>query len=119
MTIRGLDMKRQLEAVEKLRRYDHAFLSEEGVAEFAKAFGVQLTPSRHAADGYHNPKGLTLHNGAKSAIGMCACVLAQVVCRRLGVLYESKFGRGSQLRACCDALEVHFRFLEKRATPPS
>jgi hypothetical protein len=51
---------------------------------------------------------LTFHNGAKSAMGMDASVLARTVCDVVGVEYQDRFGRGSQLRACCDALEKHF-----------
>lgn len=102
--------KAKLDAVAALRDYDHAFLNEKGVAMFAKKFGVKLTPTKHKADaGPKNPKGLTLDNGAKFAIGMDAAVMAQIICRQLGVPYEEKMGRGSQLYACCNALEEHFK----------
>jgi hypothetical protein len=99
-----------LDVVEDLRGYDHAFISKEGVEHFSKAFGVKLTAFRHRADaGPKNPKGLTLNGGAKSAVGMDAATLASIVCDSLGVDYAEKFGRGSQLGACCTALEEHFK----------
>jgi hypothetical protein len=92
------------EAIEGLREYDHAFLSEEGADTFSDAFGfkartavVEATPNE--------PKGLTLKNGAKSARGIAADELAVQICEHVGVEYPEMFGRGSRLRACCDALE--------------
>lgn len=94
----------------ELRDCDHAFVNEEGVAYFAQAFGLagKIGCQLH----YANPqdlKGLTLANGAVSAYGMDAAILARKICDMLGVKYASKFGRGSQLQACCDALAEHFK----------
>ena len=97
----------KLKAVNELREYDHIFLSPEGVERFARAFNVKLTPYRAYAN-QKEPKGLTLNDGAKSAMGMDAHYMAQAICRQLGVKYVEKHGRGSALRACCDALERHF-----------
>jgi hypothetical protein len=100
----------ELKAVADLRKYDHVFLSEEGVAHFAKAFGLQEQIKCHKvkADPPGTLKGLTLNGGAKEAVGMDAMLLAMSICEGLGVTYPEMFGRGSQLRACCDALEQHF-----------
>lgn len=100
---------KHLEAVADLRRYDHAFLSAEGVESFATRFDLKdkIKPYRAKA----NPtafKGLTLNSGKTEAVGMDAQLLAMRICELLGVSYDEKFGRGSQLRSCCDALEQHF-----------
>jgi hypothetical protein len=91
-------------AIDELRQYDHAFLSEEGAQKLAEPFG--LTPVTYIAYASPNePKGLTLHDGAKSARGADAHDLAMQICDHLGVKYQAKYGRGSQLRTCCDALD--------------
>lgn len=107
--IRGTadERKVKLEAVKDLRDYDHAFLSEEGVAKFAEVFGVTLKPTKHYAEPNH-PKGLHLANGAKSAVGMDSSEMAQSICNQLDVKYSRMMGRGFQLRVCCDALEKYF-----------
>jgi hypothetical protein len=97
-----------LEAVSKLREYDHAFLTEQGVDYFAKAFGVKLTPYLAYAEP-DDPKGLRLERGATSAVGMDAAHMAEVICRELGVAYVPKMGRGFRLQTCCSALEKHFK----------
>jgi len=104
------EVRPELKAVSDLRGYDHAFLTPEGVEHFAKAFGLEgkIKPYRAKADPPGTLKGLTLNGDAKEAMGMDAMILASSICNRLNVRYESKFGRGSQLRACCDALEAHF-----------
>jgi len=90
--------------VEELRQHDHAFLTKEGAAYFSKPFGFAATTYvAHANPS--DPKGLTLDNDAESADGIGAHELAGQICRHVGISYEEKFGRGSQLRACCDALE--------------
>lgn len=99
--------EKQLTAVKELRDYDHCFLSPEGVKYFAKSFGVKLKPYRLSANP-HEPKGLTLYSGKSSALGMDATEMARSVCKQLNVPYESKFGRGSQLKECCEKLQEHF-----------
>jgi hypothetical protein len=103
--------KARLKVVADLRKYDHAFLSAQGVESFAKRFGLEgrIKPYRAKA----NPtelKGLTLNNGATEAVGMDAQILAMRICELLSVEYAEKFGRGSQLRSCCDALEQHYTY---------
>jgi len=97
-----------LTLVSELRQYDHAFLSREGALKFSQPFGFDAYTYVMQA----NPqdfKGLTLHDGSKEAEGIDAQDLAMQICDHLDVKYQSKFGRGSQLRACCDALEAHFK----------
>lgn len=93
-----------MEYVNKLRRYDHAFLTVEGAEKLSAPFGFKArTYVEHANP--NDPKGLTLNNGAKSARGIAAHHLAEQICDHVGVEYPEKLGRGSQLHACCDALE--------------
>jgi hypothetical protein len=102
-------MSDKLKAVADLRGYDHAFLTAEGVEDFATRFDLKGKIKPYLAKANpRDPKGLTLDNGATSAIGMDAVILASSICDHLGVKYMSKLGRGSQLRACCDALETYF-----------
>jgi hypothetical protein len=101
--------KEKILSVNELRDYDHAFLNTEGVAYFAKAFGVTLTPRRYWANP-KDPKGLMLPDGKKSEIGMDAHIMAEEICRQvLGVNPAACIsGRGFALRKCCDALHEHF-----------
>ena len=91
--------------VDELREYDHAFLTKEGAEYFSTPFGFKARTAIVRANP-NDMKGLTLHNGAEQARGVDAVDLAIQICAHLGVMYDDKFGRGSQLRACCDALEV-------------
>lgn len=93
-----------LKLVDELRECDHLFLSPKGADRFSTAFGFKAETWIHHANP-QDPKGLTLKDGAEQAEGVDAAHLAQQICRHIGVEYLSTFGRGSQLRACCDALE--------------
>lgn len=91
-------------AVQNLREYDHCFISPEGAKKLSAPFGHQ--PICYVEKATPNePKGLTLDDGASEAEGIAAEHLAADICRHLKVKFEYKFGRGSQLRACCDALD--------------
>jgi len=90
--------------VDKLREYDHAFLTVEGAEYFSKPFGFAARTYVERATP-NEPKGLTLNNGAKEARGIAAHHLAEQICDHVGVEYPEKLGRGTQLRVCCDALE--------------
>jgi hypothetical protein len=99
----------KLNAIKNLRAYDHAFISEAGVESFVQVFGLTGSIKPHKVRA--NPedmKGLTLKNGARSARGMDAALLAGAICKLLDVRYMAVTGRGAQLRLCCDALEAHF-----------
>lgn len=92
------------ELVERLREdYDHAFLTVEGALAFSRPFGFDAETYVAYANP-DDPKGLTLNDGSASAEGIAADVLARQICDHVGVKYPPMFGRGSQLRACCDAL---------------
>lgn len=99
--------KQALKGVEELRKYDHVFLSVVGVTKISEFFGYTARSWLHKANP-GDPKGLTLKNGATQALGRDATSLAVEICDRFNVPYDEKFGRGSQLRACCDALEAFF-----------
>jgi len=99
-----MSTKLLLQVVDKLRQYDHVFLSPEGADYFSSAFGFRARTYVERATP-NEPKGLTLDNGATEAEGIAAHVLAEQICQHVGVRYPEKFGRGTQLRVCCDALE--------------
>ena len=84
----------------------HNLFSEEFVAKVNEIFGVNLKCFEYEADGHKNPKGLTLANGEKKAMGLACFNLALMLCQALNVKYESKLGRGFQVRACCDAIRA-------------
>lgn len=98
-------MKKTLAAIAELRQYDHAFISKEGAIALAKPFGLDPYTYTLKADPPGTFKGLTLANGQSEAHGIDAQDLAMQICRHLKVDYPAQFGRGSQLRSCCDALE--------------
>lgn len=94
-------------AIEDLRGWDHCLISEEGAIKLAKPFGIVPRCHTYYANP-RDPKGLTLNDGADSAVGIAAETLACQICDGLGVKYRQCLGRGFQLRACCDALSQHF-----------
>lgn len=99
--------ERKLALARELHDYDHAFLNAEGVAHFAEGFGVTLNPSRHYASP-RQPKGLTLDNGAKSAIGMDAADMAEEIARQVTGFQPWQSGRGFRLRSAIAALEAYY-----------
>jgi hypothetical protein len=96
----------KIEALAELRSADHGFLNQEGCDHIAAPFGLTPQTYRHKAD-YTHPKGLWLRDGAKSAVGLAAEELAAQICAHLGLGNPGAAfsGRGSALRACCDAIE--------------
>ena len=104
----------QREVVDALRDCDHAFLTPEAVKKFTNAFGFDGSTYLAKA----NPqdfKGLTLKNGVKEARGQDADEVACQIADRLfhnctePQVYNQIFGRGSRLRAACDAIEEHLK----------
>jgi hypothetical protein len=110
------------EAVEILSQADHGFLSKEGVDKIGEAFGVKLSTYLAQA----NPqdfKGLSLYDKKGNPIdeleGQDADVVAQELCSKIGLTYREFFGRGSQLRECCDKLwQVILELEKEKATSP-
>lgn len=94
-----------LKLVKELRGCDHGFLTVEGALHFSQPFGFKArTYTAHARP--NDPKGLTFHDGAKSGVGISAHELAEDICQFIGAPFDRKFGRGSQLRSCCEAIEA-------------
>jgi len=90
-------------AVKNLQKYDHAFLTAEGVDNMTRPFGATGWSYPHRANP-QDPKGLTFNDGSKVKSGMAAHEIAVRLCDYLGVNYVEAFGRGTQLRNCCEAL---------------
>jgi len=97
-----LSVTDKIALVDNLREYDHAFLDEQGVRRFLDPFGITGGVSTLEADGDRNPKGLTLNNGATSARGQDAAVIAEMIAASLGCPDNGMMGRGSRLRRSCD-----------------
>jgi len=96
------------EAIEELIKLDHCFLSPKGVKEIGKPFGIYHTVK--IKDNRSEFKGLNAganHKEGDEIEGLDANELAEMICKKEGVDYLDKFGRGSQLRACCKALLEH------------
>lgn len=94
----------QAEVLHELNCNTHTLFAKEFVDKVNEAFGTKIKCWEYRANP-HDPKGLTLDNGAKMAVGMAAFDLAKMLCRELNVKYESKMGRGFQVRACTEALK--------------
>jgi len=96
------------EAIEKLVKHDHCFLSPKDVKEIGKPFGVYHTIK--TKDNRSEFKGLNMGPKFKEGDeveGLDAAVLAKMICKKEGVDYIPQYGRGSQLRVCCKALLRH------------
>ena len=96
------------QAIEKLAKCDHCFLSPEGVKEIGKPFGVYHTVK--VRDNRSEFKGLNAGPDFKEGDeveGLDAAILAELICDKEGVKYPFMHGRGSKLRACCEALLKH------------
>jgi len=96
------------EAIKALRESDHCFISADGVYDLTKPFGFE--GSTYVAKA--NPqdfKGLTLWDNdgkpVKEMEGQDASVIATEIANHLGLEYKEQFGRGSQLRTACNAIE--------------
>jgi hypothetical protein len=90
----------------------HAFLTVEGAAHILRPFHLDGHVSEfcreYEADGDHNPKGLTLANGASKAYGVAMFDLARLICIEINLDYATCLGRGFQVRACCDTIRKHY-----------
>ena len=99
----------KLEAIQALAEYDHCLITPEGVKKFGEPFGYcPAKMPKHTVDS-KALKGLTVEGKAdgEQVEGMDASRLAESLCRKEGVAYTPKYGRGSQLRECCDRLIEH------------
>lgn len=94
------------EFLDMLDENTHVLFTSEICEEANNLFGVNIKPSRYKADGDSDPKGLTLNNGAKYALGISAFHLAPSICHQLGVQYQDAFGRDFLVRNCTSALRA-------------
>lgn len=95
------------EAIARLKKSDHAFLSPEVAQEIAKPFNC-IARTYMATDTRSQHKGLTLHGDHKEgdkAEGIDADVLARSMCEQLKLEYRQMLGRGSALYECIESLE--------------
>ena len=93
----------QLARIKELSDYDHAFLNPDGVKHFTQPFGF-IGQTRTAKANPMDFKGLTLNDGMAEAEGQDADKVATNIADHLGVSYPSMSGRGSRLRATCEAV---------------
>jgi hypothetical protein len=103
------------DALHALAGGHHSFISEEAANQAAKALGI-LKPvpcNPGYSDRDSNPKGLSMNPGQEGSRGIAGWSLAQWICDQLGVVYESKMGRGFQTQACVEALSNHFKAREE------
>jgi hypothetical protein len=99
------------DALVALAGWHHSFVSEEGANRAARALGIEKPVPCYPGqtDRRGDPKGLSMHPGQEGSRGIAGCHLAQWICDRLEVKYESKMGRGFQTQACVEALSNHFK----------
>jgi len=104
------------DALSALAGWHHSFVSEESANRVARALGVQKPVPCHR--GYSNqdgdPKGLSMKSGQEGSRGIAGWSLAQWICTRLGVAYESKMGRGFQTQSCVEALSKQFNIVKEQ-----
>ena len=101
-------IKAQIKAAKELMGRTHELLNEKGVKMYADPF-VGFTPRLKT---YHanprDPKGLTLNDGSKSAVGLATWDLAWQIYNHLDLTgAQDCFGRGSQQRAYLDVVVKH------------
>jgi len=99
----------KLKAIQELRKYDHSFITPEGVEKFTKPFGFKGS-TYIATDNRSEFKGLNLGSDKKEgdkAEGQEAHIVAQQIADKLGVKCKQMLGIGSALRECCSAIETH------------
>lgn len=74
--------------------------------EFNEAFEVHIEPQEYR-DTRNQPKGLTLNDDSRTAMGMDAATYAEWVSEKMGSKFKPwQSGRGFRLRSACDAIEV-------------
>lgn len=94
----------QAELLQDMVENTHTLWAKSFVDRVNEAFGTNIQCRRYYAGG--GPKGLTMNDGADHAVGLACFDLAPMLCTALSVEYESKMGRGFQVRACVDALKA-------------
>jgi len=95
----------QAEVLQEMLENTHSLFNQDFVGEVNAAFNTDIKCHRYKADGDVNPKGLTLDNGATSAIGLACFDLAEELCDTLKLEYTQTMGRGFQVMVCVEALK--------------
>lgn len=86
----------------------HDFLSVEEGEALCAAFAVPAPKPQSEWANTKNPKGLFTPDGVRRKVrGYSAYILVMRICDALGVTYAPMLGRGSQFRACEEALARH------------
>jgi len=101
-------MMTKQEAVKELEQYDHCLLTPQAVKEIGEPFGFYFV--REYVDNRSEFKGLNLgpkNKEGDKVMGLGAHELAVMLCQKEKVKYREMYGRGSQLRECCEALKKH------------
>ena len=108
-----MDKNRALEAAVQLGLMDHGIVGREQARELAAKMGLDdRSIPFYALE--HRPdlvKGARLDGCTKigeKRMGIGADELATWACRQLALEFRGCFGRGSQLRVCCEVLVEHF-----------
>lgn len=95
----------KLEAIKKLKTFDHGILKTEAAQELATLFGLEVRAQTftvgedRVADGPSN-----------DFEGIAAHVLAEQIANSLSAEYLPMFGIGSRLRIACEATEKALEF---------
>lgn len=97
-------MRTQSELMHEMVCETHTLFSPDFVDEINAAFKTSIKPRAYRPNP-RDPKGLTTHSG-KPEVGLACFELAPMLCAALGIKYESKLGRGFQVRACVEALKA-------------
>lgn len=105
-----------IERMRELSRNTHILFNEQGAKYYTEPFGIEPKLFKYEADaGPDNPKGLTLNDGAKSAMGIASWDLAYQIYRHFKLEdVRGYLGRGSQQRAYCDAVIMHLLKVQKQ-----
>lgn len=100
----------QLEAIRELAGHDHSILKGGHARDIAHAFGLEEISTGLIQDQRSEFKGAyfpDLQEGEWAEDVIDAARLACEIADHLGVEYPPMFGRGSQIRAACEAIQQH------------
>ncbi|MFA7257647.1 MAG: hypothetical protein WC047_08750 [Kiritimatiellales bacterium] len=104
------------EALKDLCNSDRAIIKGVHARKIAKAFGIGNPPCDDIQDNRSEFKGAhfpDLKEGEWARDVIDASVLACWICTGLHIDYQEMYGRGSQLRACCAAIDSFLKSNEK------
>jgi hypothetical protein len=78
----------------RLDRNTHCVYTRAFINDFSAVFGCEIRSRTYSEFG--------------NLVGLAAVEFVLELCKRFGVVYELKMGRGAQVNACTDALRHHF-----------